>query len=230
MEPEFKTSFMPKQPIAPQPQRALRGGSVSLMFLLTLIVFLVAVLASSGLFLYQQFLISSIERKSQDLESARASFEPALIQELTRLDARIETAESLLGSHVALSQLFVFLESNTVSSVQFNDFRFAALSDEGATITMNGKARNFGSVALQSDRFGDSSVIQEPIFSNLNVDAFGDVTFTVDAFINPRLLSYRASLNQRAPRGTVEQEPSDSSDAGAVETPLPSEASNATGL
>ena len=228
MEPQFKTSFMPKQPVASQPQRAVRGGSVSLVFLLTLIVFLVAILASAGLFLYQQFLISSIERKSQDLERARASFEPALIQELTRLEARIETAESLLGSHVALSQLFAFLESNTISSVQFNNFRFAALADGGTTITMDGKARSFGSVALQSDLFGNSAVVQEPIFSNLNVDAFGDVTFTVDAFINPSLLSYRASLNQRA--RNVEQETLDQSDADATEAPLPGETPNPTSL
>lgn len=204
MEPRFKTSFMPKKPVAPQTGRVPRGGSVGLFFLLTLIVFLAAVVVSAGLFLYQLYLTNSIERKSDELERARASFDPALIQELTRLDTRIETAGSLLDNHIALTRLFAFLEENTLESVQFQNFRYTTLSDEGVTIAMSGKAKSFGAVALQSDVFGNSSFIRDPIFSNLNVDVFGDVTFNMTAFVNPSMLSYRTFVSERGVRSPVE--------------------------
>jgi hypothetical protein len=59
---------------------------------------------------------------------------------------------------------------------------------------MGGIASSFSSVALQSDIFGENKFIQEPIFSNLNLDSKGDVIFDFSAFVDPRLLSYSDSI------------------------------------
>ncbi len=57
---------------------------------------------------------------------------------------------------------------------------------------MNGTARSFNAVALQSDAFGKSSIFKDPIFSNLNLDQEGDVVFDFSAVIDPVRVSYAA--------------------------------------
>jgi len=197
MEPQFRTSFVPKKPVETAGRRTVRRAPLSIFFILGLVVFLASVALSLGAFVYQQYLESSISRKAAELEQARAVFEPALIQELTRLDARLETSKNLLNQHTALTRLFAFLESKTLQNVQFRDFRYSALPDGKIALSMNGRAVSFSSVALQSDVFGNSEFIQSPIFEDLNVDQLGGVVFNVSAFINPALLSYRAAVAAR---------------------------------
>lgn len=217
MEPQFRSSFIPKKPISGQSPRKQGGGPVGLLFLLTLIAFLVVFALTAGVFLYQQFLVRSIERKGVELEEARAAFEPALIQELTRLDTRIKTADILLDRHIALSRMFTFLENNTIQDVRFTSFRFALFSDGQANLILDGVAKSFNAVALQSDIFGKSRFIENPIFEGLNVNEKKDVTFTIKALINPDLLSYRSIAESRLPAPSSEPDVSSDEEKEEVE-------------
>lgn len=195
MEPKFRTSFIPRQAMVPV-KGATRGGGGNILFLITFILFLAAVALSAGVFFYQQFLEQSIESKRAQLDRAREAFEPALIEELSRLDLRIDSARTLLDQHVVQSELFVFLEQNTLRSVQFEDFNYSVAPDGRVSLTMRGRARSFGAVALQSDVFGKSRFIRDPIFSDLNLDQVGNVIFKFSAFVDPTLISYRAALER----------------------------------
>ena len=145
---------------------------------------------SVGAFLYQQYLVQSIERKEVSLERARSAFEPALIKEMSRLDARMISAQEILNKHTALSAFFELLESTTLKTVQFDDFGYSVDAEGKMLISMKGKALSFASVALQSDSFGDSALIQEPIFSGLNLDTKGNVVFDFTAILDPSIVSY----------------------------------------
>ncbi|MFQ5661983.1 MAG: hypothetical protein ACE5F2_01895 [Candidatus Paceibacteria bacterium] len=184
-----RTSFIPKEALT-APRRQAKGSSIGIFFLFTLVVFIGAIALAIGVFLYQQFVLKSIEQKSASLARARAAFEPALIQEISRLDTRIDSAEDILDNHRAVSAFFDLLEASTLESVRFENLEYR--TDEGGrtAISMEGRARNFSSVALQSDIFGQNKFIQEPIFSDLNLDKKGDVVFSFSAFIDPRLISY----------------------------------------
>ena len=197
MEPQFRSSFIPKKPVSSTPLRKQGGGPVGLLFLLTLIAFVIVLALTAGVLLYQQFLVRSIERKGVLLEEARSAIEPALIEELTRLDTRINTADALIERHIALSRLFEFLENNTIQDVQFTSFQFALLSSGEANMLLSGIAKSFNAVALQSDIFGRSRLISNPIFSGLNVTEKKDVAFNISAFVSPDLLSYRSIAESR---------------------------------
>jgi hypothetical protein len=159
-------------------------------------------------FLYEKYLGNSIARKGQALEAAQSSFEPSLIRELTRLGARLETAGTLLDQHTATTRLFAYLEDSTLASVQFRTFRFEILPDGNALLTMEGRARSFASVALQSDVFGKGNAIRSPVFDDLNVDPTGDVVFVMSATVDPQLVSYQgsAATDRPAPSEAVQEE------------------------
>ena len=199
MEPKFRTSFIPKKTIlaaagAKKPQASPFG----IVSLIALIIVLGAVALSVGVFLYQQVLISSINTKKQTLERARAAFEPELIEELVRLDNRIESAETILNEHIAPTSLFVILEDLTLKSVRFESFDFVRISKGKISISMKGVAKNFSGIALQADIFGKNRMIKEPIFSDLNINQEGNAIFNFSAFVDPALISYvnQSSINQ----------------------------------
>jgi hypothetical protein len=190
MDQKFHTSFIPKKALAPTSAKKQRRGTVNIFFLGAFIIFLGTLLLAVGVFLYQEFLTSSIERKQQSLEKARAEFEPAFIQEISRFDSRINSAKTILERHLALSALFKLLEAKTLKSIQFEGFSYLIEGDGRINIFMKGKARSFSSIALQSDIFGKDKFIKEPIFSNLNLDQKGNAIFDFSAFIDRDLLSY----------------------------------------
>jgi hypothetical protein len=192
-EPNTHTSFIPKKSLT-APRRQAKGSSIGIFFLFTLVLFIGAIALAIGVFLYQQFIIKSIEQKSASLERASAAFEPAIIQEISRLDIRINSAQDILDNHKSISAFFDLLEASTLESVRFENLDYR--TDEGGktNISMKGRALNFSSVALQSDIFGKNKFIQEPIFSELNLDKKGDVVFNFSAFLDPRLISYENAI------------------------------------
>jgi len=184
------TSFIPKKPQTPSAKRK-GGGVINIFFLISLIIFLGALTVTVGVFLYERVVAQNIEEKSAKLEKAREAFEPTLIEALSKLDIRIQAAQEILDSHIALSSFFELLERLTLQSVQFNDFNNVISPDGRVGIAMKGTARSFSSVALQSDVFGKDPFIRNPLFTNLNLDDLGNVIFDFSATLDPALLSYR---------------------------------------
>lgn len=184
------TSFIPKKPQASSKKRR-KSTTINIFFLIALLIFLGASAASVGAYFYLQLVERSIEEKSIELANARAAYEPALIEDLQKMDRRIQAAQSILDNHQALSSFFEFLESATLQNVQFDSFRYT-VSGGSIDFAMNGKARSFSSVALQSDIFGNDSFIRNSLFSNLNLDEIGNVTFSYTATLDPSLVSYRS--------------------------------------
>lgn len=201
MESKISTSFIPKKTLNTAPKRD-KGSSIGVVFLITLIIFISVVALAISTFLYQQFLFQDIDRKKSSLERARAAFDPNLIQELSRLDDRIEASNIILDNHQTVSSLFGLLENITLKSISFDNFNYKTDEAGRVSIVMNGKASSFSSVALQSDVFSDSKFIEEPIFSNLNLDNKGNVIFNFAAFVNPKLVLYKNFI----PTSTVKTE------------------------
>jgi hypothetical protein len=182
MDPKIRTSFIPKKPIS-QTRRPTQSG-VGLFFLLTLVLFLGTSLVTGGAYLFREFVERSIDSKKDQLEAARAEFEPATIQKLSELDSRIKSAGEILAVHSAPSFFFDTLGDLTLKSVQFTDVLYSEGLNGGISVDMRGTASSFSSVALQSDLFSESNFFIDPIFANLNLDSDSDVIFNFGASIN----------------------------------------------
>ena len=200
MEPQFKTSFIPKQPlqegvISRSKGRRTFGGGFSFGSLISVVVFLFALGGSVGLFLYEQYLDRSIKDKQQTLERAREAFQPALIRELQRLDNRISSAQKILDAHITPSSLFGVLEGVTLQTVSYSEFSYKRDPSGVITLSMKGTARDFGSVALQTDAYSEDSFIREPVVSDIAVNDEGSVTFSFRGTVDSQALSFRSNLD-----------------------------------
>lgn len=193
-----KTSFIPKRSLTKKPD-SRRDTSVHWFMAIALLFVLAAATSYGALFLYKSVMVKRIESMAESLQRARDAFETNLITELQRVDARLSSADGLLSTHVAITPLFVLLEVNTVETVRFTNMNYEGGKEnkEGKNaITMRGEARDFASIALQSDIFSENRYIQNHIFSNLNLDNKGNVTFDFSANVDPAILSYQNLINE----------------------------------
>ncbi len=195
MDPLPQASFIPKKPLQMGPlSRAGAAGFGGVLFLFCLFMFVMSIVGAAGVFGYQYLLHGSIASKTASLTKAEGAFNPTVIQELIRIDSRINQAELLLQKHVAPSGIFTFLAAQTLEQVQFDSFSYTLAEDGVAQITLGGQANSFATIALQSDQFGASKVLKNVVFSGILLGAGGKVSFTVVANVTPSLLSYTQNL------------------------------------
>ncbi|MES2134891.1 MAG: hypothetical protein V4449_01455 [Patescibacteria group bacterium] len=194
MEERVKTSFIPKAALKVERTEVRRASPVALVNIVAGAILVITILAAGGLFVFERYSVQAVESKRQSLERSRAAFEPATIKELSRLDTRIAAGTALLKSHTALSYLFDELEKQMLSSVRFEDFSYDIADPTRTLLSASGEAASFNAVALQSDAFSKSSIITEPIFSNVNISKTGTIIFDFTAVIDTSRMGYTGTV------------------------------------
>ncbi|MBP9711031.1 MAG: hypothetical protein KBD50_02100 [Candidatus Pacebacteria bacterium] len=193
MDPQVSNSFIPKKPLTGE---RTRGNAFGFIVLIAVLVFIASGAAAGGVFVYGRVLQSSLESKKSSLNKSQEAYDPGVIEDLVRLDTRMIQGRSLLEKHISPSSIFTFLSENTLEDVQFTEFEYSITDGGAAAITMKGDAKDFSTVALQSDRFGSSKMLREIVFSDIAIGAEGGVSFSVSATIDLPNLLYSKHLNQ----------------------------------
>jgi len=196
MEPQFKTSFVPKKPIAsPAPGSAVsRAGGINFLTLLSIVIFLAALLFSAGIFMYKLSIQREIAQQLVQLDQAKQAFQPQFISQATRLNNRINAASRILERHIAPSEIFQLLEEYTLQTVALRSFVFADNVDGKIVVRGSGEGDSFRSIVLQSDEFGRSGYMRDVLFSGLEPNQAGNVDFTFEATLDNQLILYRRSV------------------------------------
>ena len=219
METGIKSSFIPQSPVvAPSERRRSSGGGFDFLVLIALVLFVASATLAVGVFLYVQFLQRSNVSKQEQLKRAEAAFEPALIEELGRLDSRMRAADEVLESHNALTGLFEMLEQTTLQTVAFSRFNLS-MSEGDMKLSMEGLAESVNSIALQADLFSKSGMIENPIFADINRQ-LGGMHFSVTAGVRTSALDYRTLKAAPNPETQPQaQQPVESSPFGIPQEP-----------
>jgi hypothetical protein len=99
-------------------------------------------------------------------------------------------AKQLDFKYVSLKDLLRQSDIITLQSVRFTGFQVGIDEKRSVVVSMRGQARDYQSVALQSDQLGKTKGIRNPVFSGLTLDTFGRVQFEVTFNVDPALVSY----------------------------------------
>lgn len=217
MESGIQSSFIPKDAgkVAAAPRLERSGGLPDLLLLLAIVLFVASLALAGGVFLYQQYLSTSAASKLAQLKTAQEAFDPALIQEITRLDDRMRIADQVLGKHVAPTAIFLALQQATLTTVSFSSLSIESNDPSKITMEMNGVAQSVNSIALEADILSRNGVVTNPIFSGITRKEDG-VHFTLEALINPAAINYVALVSGAARAMQQEAQP-----AAAPAEPVP---------
>ncbi len=194
METKFQTSFIPKTTLDPIANNTAHRPLGFFSFI-TSIIFFITVLVAGGAFGWHKYLDSSKLKIQSDLDRNIKSFEPQTLDEYVRLNNRIDSAKTLLAKHVAVSYIFDFLQEQTIQSVKFSDFKYDIGTDGSALLSMNGEAKSYNAVAYQAEVFGKERALKTPLFSNLDLDTFGNVIFNFTTKVDPGFITYTRKAN-----------------------------------
>jgi hypothetical protein len=219
METKFQTSFIPKQPVTDTARP--RTSAASLVFLVSFILFMASLAAAGAVFIYGQVITKNINDGKVTLQRNKNAFDPTTISELTRLNDRINATYGLLKNHKSVSTFFQVLSNTTLKTVRFTDFTYSSVGDK-ITVSMNGQAFNYETVALQSKAFTDpalKNVFKSPLFGDLTLDALGNVSFGFSTSIDPFLVNYYKLKTEELNAGQ----------ATAAEAPAPAEQTGLSG-
>jgi len=192
---QFQTSFIPKEPLSKereQGERPRKRQGIGALLLLSFFVLVLSLLFAGGVFLFKGSIIKQVASSKDSLERSRASFEPALLEDLQTLDKRINATQTLLRGHVVLTPIFELLGDITLPSVRYTQFGYnpPSQTSRGITVDISGEARNYTAIAIQSKLFGEHRSIIDPIFSNLSLDVEGNVLFDLSFEIKSDLVSF----------------------------------------
>lgn len=194
MDQNFQTSFIPKKPMTAEPVQVARP--VGFFVLISVFVLFTVAIATGGLYFYQGVLTKNITNMQTQLDVAKNRFEPSKITELQVLDKRLRASTEILSKHIAISPIFKSLELITMKTVRYNKFTYTLGGDKNSPIKVNmsGVAVGYRSIALQSDLFLKNKSFIDPVFSNLNLDDKGNVTFNLEFTVDPIFIDYKQNI------------------------------------
>lgn len=191
METKFQSSFIPKQPVN-EPARSSSAG-INIFFLISFLILVVSLIAGGGAYFWEKQLDTKIITVKSSLSKLRSSLDQTTIDEISRLNDKINTADLLLKQHVSPSVLFSVIGYVTLKSVRFTNFKYTNAGGDKISISMNGEAKSFESAAIQASAFTNPelrNVFRSPIFSDPDLTSTGQATFSFTTGIDKNLINY----------------------------------------
>ncbi len=188
----FQTSFIPKKPIT---SGISDKEPKSLFTIISTFLLVVSIIIPTGLFFYRSYLEKQKVSLAASLLVGRDSFEKGTIDELSLFDKRIEVSKQVLSKHIILSPLFTLLGEITIPAIQYTNF-VQQTNDKGFSVSIEGLARDYKSIAIQSNVFSSAkgNFLKNVLFYNLTKDKNNNISFNLKFEIDPSLLSYQNSI------------------------------------
>ena len=204
MDQQFQTSFIPKKPVAEMEKKSeasytessVGSSSGSILGFLTTLLFVGAIVSAAGVYFYFYTVQKKITDMSSQIELASKKYDTNFITEMQLTDKRLKSATAILSSHIIVSPIFKTLGELTLKTVAFNNFDYSFNAKGEVIVTMKGKALNYEAIALQSDMLSTNRFIKDPVFSNLNLDDKGNVTFELNFIVDRSFVNYIDDINR----------------------------------
>lgn len=205
MNPEIPTSFIPKRPVTSEiSSQKPRNHTIGLLSLLTIIIVVSTGVSFVGVYLYEKSLASQKAKLELSINSAKDGIGSEFVSDMKRLTARIGGVKTLLQNHIVVSPIFSALEATTLRSIQYKTFTYEFKLDPSnnkgqvVAVSIDGVAKSYSTIALQSDAFAQSSLIKNPVFSNLTVDDKNStVGFRLAFDVDPADLSFQTFIDAK---------------------------------
>lgn len=188
LPPTIPTSFVPHQNAVPRRFGAagLTGAFGLFSYAVLGIVFLLAL----GVFFYGRILAADKSSKDKALLAAEKAIDSKTIENFVRLRNRLTSSETLLGGHVAFSAFFSSLEKVLPATVRFTTLRLSLDSASASKMEGAGVAKSFNALAAASAAFAADGRIKDAIFSNININRDGSVSFALAATLDPKIIAF----------------------------------------
>jgi hypothetical protein len=170
------------------------------------LLFIVSLGFAGGVYAWKSVTLSSQVDLKQQLVERQKQFKPDLIEELKRVNVKIDVSKKLMANHLAISNIFAIISQMATERVRFTSLDVTApgAQSNDIKVSMNGVGADLSAVAFQSDvmgqldQYGLRKIVKNPILSDPTLETSGLVSFGLSASIDPSTLSYASSIGHSA--------------------------------
>lgn len=187
MAPNFQSSFIPKDSPTQSP---LQKKSVGLFGMLSILLLIISIALAAGLFVYSGIVKSNIESLKSEMDQSVNSIDEKTISEMTKFSDRLNVVQGIVSKHQVISNFLSLLSSLTVNNVEYNEFHYSIMQSGTVLVTLNGKARDYATLALQQDIFSKNKYIKSSKFEELQLSGKGQVSFKLTIEADPEITLY----------------------------------------
>lgn len=187
MAVDFKSSFIPKEPITEEVFKKKKAGVFGVI---VVALFVTSIIVAGGMYFYKGFIKKDIASLQSQLAESEKNIDKKTITEMSRFAARLDIVKSVVFKHQVISNVLNSLASSTASSVYFTSFSYGALTPDNLSITLEGKATSYGSVALEENALMNNKNFKSVVFSNLIPEERGLISFKANVSVDPELPVY----------------------------------------
>lgn len=207
METKFQTSFIPKKPLVTNDLSTkvdvVHSGGVSVVMIISIILFIASIAGAVGSVVWIGVLNKAQDTYEQQLKDSEKRFNTSLIEDLKKFSTKIEISKELFQKHLSVSEIFPIINQLTIETVKFDSFDFSHVegSSDSVQIRMQGVAKNYNSIAFQSDVFGKSNefgknkVIKNPVVADLEEGEDGQISFSFSGTLSSKDLLYEKTVD-----------------------------------
>jgi len=191
MDESFEKTFIPRKRMDPMSAGLKVESTISVFSAVALLLFSLAFFASAGIFVTGFF----IEKKTDELRlqttKDTAVLDKSEIEKIVSLDKKVTAVGTILNDHVSLSKILGFLESVTSARVMIDDFNYIGENGMTQTITINGTAKNYNTLANQSKIFKENTMISKIAISNIEPNDIGEILFMAELEIKNGVFAFK---------------------------------------
>lgn len=195
MASNFQSSFIPKDPAT---SNLLKKNNTGIFGTLVILLFILSLVASVGLFVYKIVLKKNIETLRAEMAAAEGKMDKKSIEDIIHFNKKISLAKSIIDKHQVISGFLNYLATSTVSTVTFNSFQYGNLTGNGLSVSLGGYTNSYASLALQEDILYRNNLLKSINFSEIHLDDKGFVSFKVSMIVDPSMIVYKPPVIQRA--------------------------------
>lgn len=218
-----QTQFISHGPIAPSPTVVPRRGSGLFSALLVVLIILVGA-GTGGMYLISKNYETRVHDSENTLADLQREIEVDSIKGAESLQQRIIRAQKLLDNHIYPSQVFNFLEANTLNSISFISLQYS-----NGTIKAKAIAPGYLILAEQIRYYRNlRDIVQAVSFAPPKLLNTGEVEFSFDIVLLPAFIHTHASSRlaplPNPPPPVVEDKKDQTSSVSAPPPPPPAKA------
>lgn len=200
MDGGIQTSFIPKQESFVK-QLPKKGAPMGLFVIVSAIILAISLVFFAGAYAYKTILYNEINAGCGQANSAgdqkcgllssvqieRQNLNPERLMAYRRLDAKMKIAKDIIEKHNTFIPFFNVLATSTLKTIRYTKFDY---NDKNG-INLTGIASSYEDIAVQSKVFNQIKQIKSFMFSDLDLNDKGYISFKLVLTLDPSIISYK---------------------------------------
>lgn len=173
-------------------RRREAGSKLPIYLLISLVIFLISVLALAGIFGYRKFFL---ERRLVAAENKNVELQGDISEVLNSKDSRLvinsvvkgKSIKTILAAHPYATNIYAFMEGVTIKSVLYDKLSLE-VKDKSVSANISGSADSYKALAKQLIILKKKKEVKEIIFKEAAGNKDGRIGFTIELLLDSSLI------------------------------------------